>query len=77
MITPGKTGRTGKWEEMVRFQGVDFAQIARDIGCLGIRVETPGEIRVALERALQTDGPVVVDVATDPQAGPAPPWSPR
>ena len=70
-------GRTGKWEEMTRFQGVDFAQITRDMGCLGIRVETPGEIRGALEKALQADGPVVVDVATDPQAGPAPPWLPQ
>ena len=62
---------------MTRFQGVDFAQIAEDMGCLGIRVEKPGEIRGALEKALQADRPAVVEIITDPQADPAPPWAPR
>ena len=67
----------GKWEEMTRFQGVDFARIAEEMGCLGIRVERPGEIKGALERALQADRPAVVEIITDPQADPAPPWAPR
>jgi acetolactate synthase-1/2/3 large subunit len=69
--------RPGRWEEMTRFQEVSFARIAEEMGCLGIRVERPGEIRSALERALQADRPAVVDVITDPQADPAPPWAPR
>jgi len=69
--------RPGNWEEMTRFQEVSFARIAEEMGCLGIRVERPGEIRRALERALQADRPAVVEVITDPQADPAPAWSPR
>jgi len=69
--------RPGKWEEMTRFREVSFAQIAQDMGCLGLRVERPGEIRAALETALQADRPSVVEVITDPQAGPAAPWAPR
>ena len=67
----------GKWEEMTRFQEVNFARIAEEMGCFGIRVEKPGEIRGALEQALQADRPAVVEIITDPQADPAPPWAPR
>ncbi len=76
-IKAAYAGRSGGWEEMTRFQEVSLAQIARDMGCLGIRVERPNEIRDALEKALQADRPAVVEVITDPQSGPAPPWSPQ
>jgi acetolactate synthase-1/2/3 large subunit len=69
--------RPGKWEEMTRFRGVSFARIAEEMGCLGILVERPAEIRGALERALQADRPAVVEIITDPEADPAPPWAPR
>jgi acetolactate synthase-1/2/3 large subunit len=69
--------RPGKWEEMTRFQGVSFARIAEEMGCFGIRVERPGEIRGALERAMRADRPAVVEIVTDPQADPAPAWAPR
>jgi acetolactate synthase-1/2/3 large subunit len=69
--------RPGKWEEMTRFRGVSFARIAEEMGCLGIRVESPGEIRGALERALEADRPAIVEIVTDPQADPAPAWAPR
>lgn len=41
---------------------LDFAKIARAFGCLGIRVEKPGGIAPALEQALQSKVPVVIDV---------------
>ncbi len=69
--------RPGKWEEMTRFRGASFARIAEEMGCLGILVERPAEIRGALERALQADRPAVVEIITDPEADPAPPWAPR
>ena len=47
------------------FEDVDFAGVAKSMGCNGIRVEDPELIRPALEEALAADGPVVVDVATD------------
>ena len=35
------------------------------MGAVGIRVERPGDIAPALERALAADRPVVIDVVTD------------
>jgi len=47
-----------------------------DVGCMGIRVERPGDIRSAIQRALASGRPAVVDVATDMNAVAPPPWSP-
>jgi len=44
---------------------VNFARIAEDIGAFGIRVEEPGELRGALDQALASGRPAVVDVVTD------------
>ena len=58
---------TGNRDELFKFSPmVSFAKIAEDIGCVGISVERPEEIRGALQRALAADGPVVVEVHTDP-----------
>ena len=51
--------------ELWGFERVDFARIAEGFGCLGIRVEEPGEIGPALERGLAAQRPVVIDVVTD------------
>src|SRR4029077_3129903 len=50
--------------------GPNFAVVAQGLGCEGIRVEQPGEIADAIEAAFAADGPVVVDVRTDPLATP-------
>ena len=50
------------------FTHVDFARLAEDMGAMGIRVEKPGEIGPALERALAAGRPVVIDVVTDIEA---------
>ena len=52
-----------------------FARVAEDLGCLGLRVEKPSELSGALASALAAERPVVVDVVTDINALPAPPWS--
>ncbi|MDX2698871.1 thiamine pyrophosphate-dependent enzyme [Streptomyces ipomoeae] len=51
----------------------DFAAIARAAGARGIRVEKPAEVRDALREAFAHDGPVLVDVVTDPDALAIPP----
>lgn len=43
----------------------DFAQIARDMGAAGHRIETPGEIAPALSKALSADAPVVLELMID------------
>lgn len=57
--------QTEQARELWTFTEVDFAQIARDMGGEGIRVERPGELAPALEKAFAADRPVVVDVVTD------------
>ena len=47
---------------------VDYAAVAEAVGMRSIRVEDPREVRAALEDALSDDGPVLVDVITDPNA---------
>ncbi len=56
------------------FKETNFAKIAEDMGCLGLRVERPGDLRNALEQALKANRPVVVDVVTDIEALPQAPW---
>jgi pyruvate dehydrogenase (quinone) len=51
----------------------DFAAYARQLGLVGIRVETPDDVAQAWDRALATEGPVVIDVVTDPEVPPLPP----
>jgi acetolactate synthase-1/2/3 large subunit len=48
----------------------NFAEVARGLGCEGIRVEHPGDLGSAMEAAFASVRPVVVDVRTDPMATP-------
>jgi acetolactate synthase I/II/III large subunit len=63
----------GRADEVYSFGHTDFAQIANDMGCLGIRVERPDDIRPALDTALTAGRPVVIDVITEMNAMPE--WS--
>ncbi|HEX2103268.1 MAG TPA: thiamine pyrophosphate-requiring protein [Solirubrobacteraceae bacterium] len=51
----------------------DFAAYARQLGLEGIRVERPGDVGPAWDRALAAGGPAVLDVVTDPEVPPLPP----
>jgi acetolactate synthase I/II/III large subunit len=44
---------------------VDLARVATDMGALGIRVDKPGDLRPAVERALASGRPALIDVRTD------------
>ena len=61
------------WE----FNDVDMAKVAEAMGAYGIRVDQPQDIQSAIEKALASGRPAVVDVVTDPLDSEAPiPWSP-
>jgi pyruvate dehydrogenase (quinone)/pyruvate oxidase len=71
-----------KWEQMVflgnpefgvDLQPIDFARYAEACGGLGFTVERPEEIRPALERALSSGKPAIVEVLVDPFEPPMPP----
>ncbi len=51
----------------------DFAKLAAAAGILGLRVEKPEELRAALIKALQHDGPALVDVIVNRQELSIPP----
>ena len=57
--------QTERAHELWHFTKVNFANIAEEMGAVGIRVEDPSEIKGALEKALKMDRPVIIDVVTD------------
>lgn len=71
-----------KWEQMVflgnpeyvcDLQPIDFAGIARACGATGVSIEDPRDCGRAVEQALNTAGPVVVEAVVDPNEPPLPP----
>jgi acetolactate synthase-1/2/3 large subunit len=52
-------------KELWHFTDVDFAAVANQIGAMGIRVERPSQLPVALDIGLSADRPVIIDVVTD------------
>jgi pyruvate dehydrogenase (quinone) len=51
----------------------DLAAVATSLGLGGFRIEHPDELRTGLTRAFATDGPVLVDVVTNPDEIAVPP----
>ncbi|MBZ5660935.1 MAG: thiamine pyrophosphate-binding protein [Acidobacteriia bacterium] len=65
---------SAKSGEMWHFSKVDFSAVAEKMGALGIRVTKPGELRSALDRAISSGRPAVVEVLSDIQALAPNPW---
>jgi acetolactate synthase-1/2/3 large subunit len=67
----------GRADEMWIFRReANLAKVAEDLGCVGIRVERPADIRPALEKALAANRPAVVEVLTDVNAMAQRAWTP-
>ncbi|HEY0404163.1 MAG TPA: thiamine pyrophosphate-dependent enzyme, partial [Pyrinomonadaceae bacterium] len=71
-----------RWEQIVflgnpeygcELHNPDFAKFAEACGGLGLTVERPEEIRPALEQALASGRPTIVEVLVDPNEPPMPP----
>jgi acetolactate synthase-1/2/3 large subunit len=60
--------------KMWQFQKLNLARVAESFGCYAERVEQPSQIRPALERALASGRPAVLDVVTDIRALAPDPW---
>jgi acetolactate synthase-1/2/3 large subunit len=58
-------GEPGNVEELWVFPDTDFSKLAQDMGGFGIRVHHPGEIQDALDKAVASGKPAVVDVVSD------------
>jgi acetolactate synthase-1/2/3 large subunit len=57
-----------KQGEMWHFSKVDFAALAEKLGALGIRVTKPAELRSALDQAISSGRPAVVEAVSDIEA---------
>jgi pyruvate dehydrogenase (quinone) len=57
----------------VDVRNVNFAKVAEAIGIRGVRVEGGQDLKRILSRALSENGPVVIDVVTNPNALALPP----
>jgi acetolactate synthase-1/2/3 large subunit len=55
----------GKWTDMWTFKEVNFAKVAEAYGCVGIRAETPAELKAALSTAFTLNRPVLIDAVSD------------
>jgi len=60
--------QTAKARELWTYGMVDFARLATDIGAFGVRVERPGDFASALEKAIASGRPAIVDVVSDIEA---------
>lgn len=63
-----------KYEDSQDIPSINYAAFAELIGLKGIRVEHPEQIDVALERAMASDRPTVLDVLCDPAVPIIPPY---
>lgn len=68
--------QTDQARELWVFTDVDFSKVAEDMGAIGLRVEKPADFKPAMERALEADRPVIVDVVTDIEAVAPAAWTP-
>ena len=57
--------QTEEGRQLWTFNNINFAAIAENIGAVGIRVENAKEIKPAIEKALELNNPVIIDVVTD------------
>jgi thiamine pyrophosphate-dependent acetolactate synthase large subunit-like protein len=63
-----KEQRAGRWDVwQTSLKNPNFAEYATLCGALGIRVTDPSQLRDALRRGLEHDGPSLVEIMTDPE----------
>ncbi|MBR2386758.1 biosynthetic-type acetolactate synthase large subunit [bacterium] len=73
VINNGYLGMVRQWQEKLfekrfsqtKISSPDFVKLAESYGALGIRVEKEEEIVPAIKRALEFDGPVILDFIVD------------
>ncbi len=69
-------GQTPGSDELWMLSDVDFSKVAESMGCFGIRVERPGDMQSALEQAIASGKPAVIDAVSDIDGIAPPAWSP-
>ena len=67
----GDPGSDVLWQ----FLDVNLAKVAQAIGCFGVQVRQPGELKRALKEAFASGKPAVIDVVSDIEAMAPNPWA--
>lgn len=77
ILNNGYLGMVRQWQELfygkrysqTTLRGVspDFVKLAEAYGAVGLRAVRPEEVRPAIEQALNTPGPVIIDFHVDPE----------
>jgi thiamine pyrophosphate-dependent acetolactate synthase large subunit-like protein len=63
-----KEQRAGEWEVWeTDLHNPNFAEYANLCGAMGVRVTDAGELQAALGKALDHEGPALVEIMTDPE----------
>lgn len=60
-----------------KFGDIDFAKIATEMGAFGVRVTDPNDLTAALDEAVASGLPAIVEVLTDPTAMAPNHWTPE
>jgi len=60
-----------------KFEPIDFAELAKSLGCIGMRVTDPNQLSGALKTAFSMNAPVVIDVVSDINAFAKKAWTPK
>ena len=68
----GDPAQAANW----RFEPVDLVALAKSFGWQSERVDEPSRIKAAIAEAGQAEGPVLIDVRTDPNIASPPSWAP-
>lgn len=66
-----ETVKFGQYTSAIHFHDVDHARIAEACGCPAVRAHSVADVAAALDQAFSSDGPLLVEVMTDPNAFPA------
>ena len=65
-----ETVKFGKYTSACHFGNVDHSLIARACGCPAIRISDPNNLAAHLKQGLQGQGPLLLEIMTDPDARP-------
>ena len=66
-------GGAPKFEESQSLPDLSYADVARIDGAAAISVDTDDAVASAWDEALAADGPILLDIACDPEVPPIPP----
>ena len=66
----------GNVDELWMFPDTNFAKLAEDMGAFGIRIDQPSQIQPAIEEALASGKPAVIDVVSDIEGIAPRAWTP-